>query len=72
MECTQCGVICGYLHGRKTDNLGMKGSLVSLETDKEITEDDMALMQELGQNVATHIVANYPQPKYVTRDEMSG
>ena len=57
MTCTPSGIICGYLHGRKTDSLGMKGSLVSLETDKDqINDNDMASLQELGQNVATHIV----------------
>ena len=59
MQCSPSGVICGYLHGRKNDHLGMKGSLVSLETDLDldgISEGDKSLLQELGQNVATHIV----------------
>ena len=57
MHCSPSGVICGYLHGRKTQNLGMKGSLVSIETDlSELNEEQIASLQELGQNVATHIV----------------
>mmetsp|Transcript_37983 Transcript_37983/g.62390 ORF Transcript_37983/g.62390 Transcript_37983/m.62390 type:complete len:408 (-) Transcript_37983:147-1370(-) len=72
MHCSPSGVICGYLHGRKNDNLGMKGSLVSLETDlAELSDAQKTSLKELGQNVATHIVANYPQPKYVSREELS-
>eukprot|EP01084_Bolivina_argentea_P132375 233616_1 len=72
MQCTSKGIICGYLHGRKTNNLGMKGSLVSLETDlNEINDEIYKELNELGQNIATHIVANYPQPKYINRNEIT-
>jgi len=72
MQCTPSGVISGYLHGRKTDNLGMKGSLVSLETDCESMSDGVRDgLNSLGKDIATHIVANYPQPKYIRREEMT-
>merc|ERR1719242_528080 len=72
MECSASGVINGYLHGRKTDNLGMKGSLVSLETDCESMSDAVREnLNNLGKDIATHIVANYPQPKYIRREELT-
>jgi len=72
MHCTPAGVLCGYLHGRKNENLGMKGSLVSLETDlEELNEEQRDSLKELGQQIATHVVANYPQPKYISREELS-
>eukprot|EP00484_Ammonia_sp_Unknown_P004202 CAMPEP_0197075484 /NCGR_PEP_ID=MMETSP1384-20130603/211632_1 /TAXON_ID=29189 /ORGANISM="Ammonia sp." /LENGTH=373 /DNA_ID=CAMNT_0042514333 /DNA_START=400 /DNA_END=1522 /DNA_ORIENTATION=- len=72
MHCTPAGVLCGYLHGRKNENLGMKGSLVSLETDlEELNEEQRGSLKELGQQIATHVVANYPQPKYISREELS-
>merc|ERR1712228_98478 len=72
MQCSSSGVICGYVHGRKTENLGMKASLVSLETDlNKIGDDERNKLEDLGKNIATHIVANYPQPKYIKRSQIS-
>ena len=57
MQCTPSGVINGYLHGRKTDNLGMKGSLVSLETDCDgLSNEQRDGLNDLGKDIATHIV----------------
>ena len=57
MQCTPSGVISGYLHGRKTDNLGMKGSLVSLETDCDgLSDGQRDGLNDLGKDIATHIV----------------
>eukprot|EP00483_Globobulimina_turgida_P011070 UN11091 len=73
MQCSETGVIGGYLHGRKTDKLGMKGSLVSIETDINPNEMEDGMRNELnalGHNIATHIVANCPQPKYIKREEI--
>ena len=50
-------MISGYLHSRKTDNLGMKGSLVSLETNCDALTDGVRDgLNSLGKDIATHIV----------------
>ena len=64
IECSNKGVIGSYLHSRKTDNLGMKGGLISLETDYNETdniyenENIYDSLKELANNIATHLV-NY-------------
>ena len=52
----------------------MKGSLVSMETDldpKQMRDATLEALQDLGRQIATHCVANYPQPLFVHREDIS-
>ena len=57
MSVSDSGVIGSYLHGRKNDNLGMKGAIVSLETDIiNMQQQQLDELTKLGNDIATHIV----------------
>merc|ERR1712157_253957 len=44
----------------------------SLETDCDVlSKETRASLESLGKDIATHIVANYPQPKYIRREELT-
>ena len=55
------GIIGSYLHGRKTPQLGLKGAIVSLETNEDISNldyesDKYQSLLTLSNNIAIHMV----------------
>jgi len=54
------GVVAAYIHNKLGENCGLKASLVGLESS-----GDKDQLLKLGRELAMHVVANAPQPKYL-------
>ena len=56
------GLVVGYLHNKTNDSLGKIGVLIGLECDKDtLTDEDKALLEQLGKQLAMHVAATNPQ-----------
>jgi len=59
------GVVGGYLHNKIGENCGLRGSLVGLESD-----GDPAVVEKLAKDIAMHVVAHGPQPRFRSMEEV--
>jgi len=62
------GFVGSYVHGRKAPGLGLKAGLVGLQTNPSV--EPSPVLSQLGKDLAMHVVANIPQPKFLRRDEV--
>jgi len=59
------GVVGVYVHNKIGDHCGLRASLVALESDAE-----PEAIQKLAKDIAMHVVAHSPQPKYLHQGEV--
>jgi len=62
------GLVGSYVHGRKAPGMGLKASLVGLQTDPCIESSEV--LSDLGKDLAMHVVASIPQPRYLRREDV--
>jgi len=62
------GVVGSYVHGRKAPGLGLKAGLVGLQTNPSV--EASPVLSQLGKDLAMHVVANIPQPRFLRREDI--
>jgi len=62
------GFVGSYVHGRKAPGLGLKASLVGIQTNPNV--EPSPVLSQLGKDLAMHVVANIPQPRFLRREDV--
>lgn len=71
IEVGENGIVGAYVHGRKAPGIGLRAGLVGLTTEPACPAETRDVIAKLAKDIAMHVVASSPRPKYIARDEVT-